>query len=188
RTSRRLVEQIDALTKIATEFSSFAKMPDAVNEYVSIGELVESVHQLFAREAVHMEFVLNRHYPPPDSPQNLYVYADRDQLLRVLNNLYKNAIQAIPEDRIGRIQTDVVIAGREWVKIAVADNGTGILPEQQKKVFVPNFTTKSSGTGLGLAMSKNIVEMAKGQIYFETKAEEGTVFFIELPLSSPEAG
>lgn len=186
RTANRLVAQIDALTKIATEFSSFAKMPTAVNEHFRLDQLVETVHALFEKEAQQMEFALYIHYPDPQQPPAMLVYADRNQLLRVLNNLYKNAIQAIPEDRVGRIRTDVVVANQDWVKIAVADNGTGIPPEQQNKVFVPNFTTKTSGTGLGLAMSKNIVESAKGQIYFETKVGEGTIFYLELPLVREE--
>ena len=59
----------------------------------------------------------------------------------------------------------------------------GIPEEMRSKIFTPNFTTKTSGTGLGLAMSKGIVEQAKGEIWFETKAGEGSTFFVELPLA-----
>ena len=68
------------------------------------------------------------------------------------------------------------------VLIRVTDNGEGIPEQMQSKIFIPNFTTKSSGTGLGLAMSKTIVEQAKGQIWFETEEDEGTTFFVELPV------
>ncbi len=66
--------------------------------------------------------------------------------------------------------------------IKVKDNGNGISEAVQSKIFTPNFTTKTSGTGLGLAMSKGIVEQAKGNIWFETAAGVGTTFFVELPV------
>ena len=64
----------------------------------------------------------------------------------------------------------------------VIDNGEGIPEQMRSKIFIPNFTTKSSGTGLGLAMCQTIVEQAKGRIWFETVEEEGTSFYVELPL------
>jgi two-component system, NtrC family, nitrogen regulation sensor histidine kinase NtrY len=68
------------------------------------------------------------------------------------------------------------------ILISIRDNGEGIPPDMQERIFVPNFTTKSSGTGLGLAMCKGIVEQAKGRIWFETEQGEGTVFHVELPI------
>ncbi|HNA58080.1 MAG TPA: HAMP domain-containing sensor histidine kinase, partial [Chitinophagales bacterium] len=62
------------------------------------------------------------------------------------------------------------------------DNGRGIGDEEKDKVFVPNFTTKSSGMGIGLAMTKNIVEGAGGYIWFESTVSVGTTFYIEFPL------
>jgi signal transduction histidine kinase len=70
----------------------------------------------------------------------------------------------------------------ESIIVKVADNGEGIPLEMQSKIFIPNFTTKSSGTGLGLAMSKTIVEQVKGKIWFETVEGEGTTFYVELPV------
>ena len=65
------------------------------------------------------------------------------------------------------------------ILVSVADNGSGIDEDKQSKIFVPNFTTKSTGMGLGLAMVKNIVENANGEIWFETKEGEGTTFFLK---------
>jgi signal transduction histidine kinase len=73
------------------------------------------------------------------------------------------------------------------VVISVSDNGDGIPPEIQSKIFVPNFTTKNSGTGLGLAMCKNIVEQAHGEISFETQLTVGTTFYVKLPLIKEQA-
>ena len=174
RVSSTMIEQIENLSKIASEFSNFAKMPQAENNKVLLNDVVASVHDLF-RKREDMDIQL---YVPI---QDIYVFADRNQLIRVLNNVIKNAIQAIPEERRGRI--DISLLKREdKAVISISDNGAGI-PEQMKdKVFTPNFTTKSSGTGLGLAICANIVETFNGKIYFATNPDEGTTFFIEIPL------
>jgi signal transduction histidine kinase len=66
--------------------------------------------------------------------------------------------------------------------IQIQDNGEGIAPEMQPKIFTPNFTTKSSGTGLGLAMCKSIVEQSGGAIWFKTAQGIGTTFYVSLPI------
>jgi signal transduction histidine kinase len=68
------------------------------------------------------------------------------------------------------------------VIVAFADNGSGIDADVIDKIFQPYFTTKTSGTGLGLAMTKKIIEFWKGQIWFETMKGKGTTFFIKMPL------
>ena len=119
-------------------------------------------------------------------PEAAYtVFADKKQLLQVLNNLIKNATEAIPEHRRGHIEVSLYERDQMAV-IQVSDNGVGIPEEMKKKVFVPNFTTKNSGTGLGLAISKNIIESVNGKIYYETVPNVGTDFFVELPIESAE--
>jgi signal transduction histidine kinase len=172
--SHTLIEQIDNLSNIASEFSNFAKMPQADNEKVLLNDVVASVHDLF-RKREDMDIHL---YVPI---QDIYVFADRNQLVRVLNNVVKNAIQAIPEDRRGRVDISLLKRDDKAI-ISIMDNGTGIPNDMRDKVFSPNFTTKSSGTGLGLAICANIVETFNGRIYFATNPEEGTTFFIEIPL------
>ncbi|MBK7874073.1 MAG: ATP-binding protein [Saprospiraceae bacterium] len=136
---------------------------------------MESVFNLFAENPEdRAAFELNL----PAEP--LLIYADKDHIIRVLNNLIKNALQAIPDERQGKIQVSLSANG-ERALLQVADNGIGIPLEMQEKVFQPNFTTKSSGTGLGLAMSKSIVEAAGGSIWLESRVSEGTSFFVELP-------
>lgn len=175
RVSKTLIEQIDSLAQIANEFSNFAKMPKAENTQFLLNDLVVSVHNLFANERQDMDISLYL----PDSAY--FVYADKKHLTRVLNNLIKNAIQAIPSDRKGRIDVRLK-QEEEKVIIKVSDNGVGISEEMRDKVFVPNFTTKSSGTGLGLAISKNIIEAVSGRIYFDTEVGLGTDFYVILPL------
>lgn len=85
------------------------------------------------------------------------------------------------QDRQGNIQISLHEKADKAI-LSVADNGNGISAEIREKVFYPNFTTKSSGMGLGLAMCKNIVESANGVIYFSTTENQGTTFFVELPV------
>jgi nitrogen fixation/metabolism regulation signal transduction histidine kinase len=174
RVGMTLIEQIDNLSRIAAEFSTFAKMPKPQYERIILNDLVASVHDLFKKRD-DMDFNL---YVPIDE---IYVNADKSHLLRVLNNLIKNAIQAIPGSRRGVIDIRLEKHGDRAI-IQVNDNGKGISREMREKVFYPNFTTKTSGTGLGLAISKNIVESFGGRIYFETEEGVGTRFYFELPL------
>jgi signal transduction histidine kinase len=172
----QIMEQIDTLTDIATAFSNYAKMPEAKNERFDLAELTRSVHELFRLEAgedVQIQLEV------PEQP--VLVFADRNQMQRVLNNLYKNAAQAIPAERGARIHTSLEVS-HGLATLRIRDNGTGIPEALHDKVFAPNFTTKSSGSGLGLAMARNIVEATGGRIYFTTQPNEGTCFVVEVPV------
>lgn len=177
KVSESLIEQIDNLTYIASEFSNFAKMPEAKPEDVELNELLDKAVELYLNE--NTKVTLKR------SDETLTVYADKSQLLRVFTNLLENAVQAIPEDRQG-IVTVTVSKEDDDVLVAFRDNGSGIPTEVVERIFQPYFTTKSSGTGLGLAMTKKIIEFWSGTIWFETEAEKGTTFFIKLPLLKRE--
>ena len=174
RISATLIEQIDNLSQIANEFSNFASMPQASNEKVILNEIVETIHDLFRKRD---DMDINLIEPIDD----LYVFADKNHLVRILNNLLKNAIQAIPENRRGKIEIELKRSENDAV-IRISDNGTGIPDNMKDKVFTPNFTTKSSGTGLGLAISANMIDSFNGRIYFETRVGYGTDFFISIPL------
>lgn len=183
RVASTLIEQIDSLSRIATEFSNFAKMPTAVNERFVLNDLVRSVHTL-SREGeeegsdVAVELTM--------TDKECKVFADKEQLGRVFNNVIKNAIQAIPEDKQGIVKVDMLTENGTAV-VKVSDNGVGIPDDKRQAIFVPNFTTKNSGTGLGLAISKNIIENAGGRIYFDSEEGKGTTFFIEMPIVKEDA-
>lgn len=176
--SDSLLEQIEGLTQIATEFSNFAKMPKAENERILINDLISSVHDLF-RKRDDIDILLTI---PIDE---LFVFCDRNQLIRVLNNLINNAIQAIPDERRGKIQIQLDKKSNKAI-ISVKDNGIGIPDEMKPKIFLPNFTTKTSGTGLGLAMCQQIIESVNGHISFDSVVQEGTCFYVYLPLMREE--
>lgn len=172
RLSRTVVEQIDTLASIASAFADFAKMPKPVLETMDLRVVVHNTLELFYENDEHVEFVCH------DSVQEeMLISGDREQLPRVFNNLFRNAIQAIPEGRKGKVEVILSKQGRHYI-VAVKDNGTGIGDDVIDKIFVPNFTTKSTGMGLGLAMVKNIIEGCGGMIWFETKKNEGTTFFV----------
>ncbi len=173
--SRSLVEQIDTLSSIATEFSNFAKMPAAQNQQIDLIAKINNVVPLFAVDENKRAFHTDFHGLTTAS-----IYADKEQISRVFINLIKNALQAIPKDRQAEIYIDVLKINRIlWVRIK--DNGMGIPDEMQEKIFRPNFTTKSSGMGMGLAIVRNIIESAGGTINFKTKQGVGTTFIISLP-------
>ena len=171
--AQTLVEQIDHLTHIAGQFSQFANIGNPNNEIFELNEVIKMVTQLHA-----VDDRVQLYWNPVQQP--VMVHADRTHINRLFTNLIQNAIQAVPEGRIVQIHIDEELYDGK-ILIRVKDNGTGIKEELQAKIFTPNFTTKTSGTGLGLAMSKGIVEQAKGKIWFETKTGEGTTFFVELP-------
>ncbi len=113
---------------------------------------------------------------------DLLVLGDKDQLLRSFNNLLKNAIEATESKDRGIIRIKI-INNQKFAFVEVEDNGKGIDTELQDKIFVPNFTTKSSGTGLGLAFVKQAIENAGGTIHFNSEPNAGTTFYLSFPLA-----
>ena len=104
---------------------------------------------------------------------------DRLDILNIkVRIVYKNAVHAIEEKEDGKIEI-VISESDQNYKISIVDNGVGIAEEQKDRIFEPNFTTKSSGSGLGLAMSKNIVNHINASISFNSQLGEGTVFYLE---------
>jgi len=177
RITNTLIEQINALARIANEFSTFARMPTRHIERLDLNDVVREAGVLMQEEAgTDITFDLT------DEP--LIVEADREELRRSYINLIKNALQAVPEDRAPviavRTRPDTA-KGRAWAYSAVEDNGGGVPPELQNKIFQPNFSTKTSGTGLGLAVVRKSIEDVGGTVGFETTQDEGTTFWIQLP-------
>jgi len=178
--ARTLVEQIDHLSQIAGEFSQFANIGNPRNETFDLVETLNLVTHLHgAEEKVQI------HWNGP--ADRIWIQADKTHINRLFTNLLQNAIQAVPPERIPEIYVDASVQeGR--VLVTVQDNGSGIPEAMIPRIFTPNFTTKTSGTGLGLAMCKGIVEQNHGRIWFETTEGSGTCFFVELPVTQAPAG
>jgi two-component system, NtrC family, nitrogen regulation sensor histidine kinase NtrY len=174
RVTSVLIEQIDSLSNLASEFSSFAKMPEPVAEKLELNDLLRLTAALY-------ENTQNIHVAFEPYTTTAFVMADKDQLSRVFKNLITNAIQAIPDETEGVIEIKI-LKTETYYKVEVSDNGKGIPDEQGNKVFIPSFSTKTSGMGLGLAISKKIVESVGGKIYFVSQVNVGTTFVVELPV------
>jgi len=170
-----LIEQINSLSSIATEFSNFAKIPQPRNEVVNIVQKIKNTVSLFDQtKDVTFETKFNGY-------DEINIYADKEQISRVFTNLVKNAIQSIRENKKGKVSIETEV-DKNKVKIYFRDNGRGIPDEIQNKLFQPNFTTKTSGMGLGLPIVKKIVDTTNGNIYFESEKEKGTCFTVEWEL------
>lgn len=165
-----LIEQIDNMASIASAFSDFAKIPVAQSEFFDISEMALNSGKLFEKNISHLEYEVQ---------PGLMVFADKEQMHRVFVNILKNAVQSIPEEREGYIRLSVRKEGSE-IFVRIRDNGCGIPETIRRKVFEPNFTTKTSGMGLGLAIVRRIIESMEGEISFTTSGL-GTEFIIRLP-------
>jgi nitrogen fixation/metabolism regulation signal transduction histidine kinase len=168
--SKTLIQQIDTMSSIAGAFSNFAEMPAQQNETLNVVQVVKLALDIFNENFIH--FIAEK--------DEIISKLDRTQLIRVITNLVKNAIQAIPDVAAPRILVTVSMDG-EFAEISVADNGIGIAAEFREKIFEPKFTTKTSGMGLGLGMVKNIVETYNGTISFTSQLGNGTVFTVKFP-------
>ena len=168
--SKNLMEQIDTLTAIASQFSNFATLPEAKINAIDLIPLLQSSLGVYeGTESIKIIFKTEL--------KIANILADKNQIIRVFNNLIKNAIQAIPDDKKGELIVCLNSIDNNFT-IAFKDNGTGIPSEIQEKIFQPNFTTKTSGMGLGLAMVKRLVENNNGEIWFETQLDIGTTFYL----------
>lgn len=168
-----LIKQIDTLSDIADSFSEFAKMPAPENEDFDLTEVVSQATQLHVGKNIKISAHL------PLDP--VIVWADPKITSRVLNNLILNSIQAVKDG------VEVEIEIRMWlddnkVLVSCQDNGMGIPEDIRDKIFSTYFSTKSTGSGIGLAVAKKGIENAGGNIWFETEEGVGTTFYISLPI------
>jgi signal transduction histidine kinase len=169
------IEYIDNLSNIATAFSSFARLPGAEPAEVDVLAQLNSTLAMFGH-AENATIILER-----NNISKAVIMADREHLNSIFSNLLKNAIQSIPSGKKGEIRIVLSVTDSR-VRVRFIDNGSGIPEELIPRMFTPNFTTKSSGMGLGLSIVKRYVEGAGGKIWFATDQDKGSVFTVEFPL------
>lgn len=165
-----LTQQIDTMSSIASAFSTYANMPAQKDETLNLIKITKLALDIFNESFI--TFI--------SEEKEITVRLDRAQLIRVVTNLVKNAIQSIDENNNPRIEVKVY-SNEQSGFIEVTDNGVGITNENKERIFEPKFTTKSGGMGLGLAMVKTIIENYNGKISFKSKVGKGTVFTVEFP-------
>ncbi|MFO8054538.1 MAG: ATP-binding protein, partial [Bacteroidales bacterium] len=174
RITDSLLEQIDNLASIASEFSNFARMPAPKPTLIQLEEAVKHSCDLYNNyENVSISFV--------NYARNTLVKADYKQLIRAFNNILDNAVQSIPKRQAGKIEVSIN-PYNDHLLVTIRDNGKGIPVEMQSKIFSPSFTTKSAGMGLGLTIVKSIITNAGGKVWYESVENEGTTFFVEMPV------
>jgi signal transduction histidine kinase len=165
-----LIEQIDTMSNVATSFSDFATLPKTQLEKTDIVEATKKVVEIFEQNNISLE----------TSSENIFIKLDKEQWIRVMTNLIKNSIQAIPHDREPIIHVKIT-ESLKTVKVIVSDNGLGVSKNNRDKIFEPKFTTKSDGMGLGLGIVRSIINSHRGKISYKSKSKKGTDFKISLP-------
>lgn len=167
-----LYQQIDVLDNLATEFSSFSRLPVPQKERFNMVDFLQGQIRFF-NETNHTEILLHTQL------EQLELNSDPKMIGRAITNLMLNAIQSGQHVQV-RVHLTL---GEGRIRLSIEDNGPGIAEELQSKIFTLFFTTKSGGSGIGLAMMKRDMEALGGRVWFETETSKGTRFEIELPLA-----
>jgi signal transduction histidine kinase len=171
RVSSTLLEQIDALSRIASEFSNYARLPNRSYDRIQVSATIEQAAGLFSSvPGISLSLDL--------AEEDTYVIADEDELRRVFVNLFRNSIQAM--EGKGNITVVSEVADK-ILTIRIEDTGPGIPHDLVEKIFEPNFSTKTEGMGLGLAISRSIIEELGGRISV-TQLKNGACFTLVFPL------
>ncbi len=171
-----LNSEVERLQKLIDQFFNLAKAQEIRLTYENINDLMEEIGDLVHQQALENNVQITRYF----SKNIPMVKVSKDQLKQVIINLILNALDAMPEGGDLTLRTDY----REgFVVISIKDTGTGIPENIRDNIFDLYFTTKASGGGIGLAISRKIIEAHEGNLYFETKTGVGTIFYIELPTS-----
>ena len=170
--SETLLQQIDTMNAVASAFSNFASMPAQQNEKLNFVNVVKLALEIFNEDYISFSSTHNE----------VMVTMDKTQLIRIVTNLVKNAIQALPETKQDKKISVDIEKHENNIKLSVSDNGIGIPDEIKENIFEPKFTTKSSGMGLGLPIIKKIIENYYGSIQFNSQKDKGSTFTVQFPI------
>jgi signal transduction histidine kinase len=171
-----ILTQVKLLRQIASEFSSYASSPTAKPSLVDVPELLHEIvdpYRTGLAERIRVELDIPERLPP--------VHVDRTLISRSLTNIVENALHAMPGSG-----TLAVVARAEdhRVRIRVSDTGVGMDPDALERAFEPYFSTKATGTGLGLPIAKRNVELTGGTIAISSERDRGTTVELTLPVAA----
>lgn len=173
-----IVEEIERLESILSDFLNFAKPAALACETAALNSMIESTIKVLSSEIekgdIHVETQFDAAIPP--------LLIDENQIRRVVINLVRNALEAMPEGGTLSIAT---LRDRQWVRIEIADTGVGISDEDRDRIFDAFFTSKTTGSGLGLTISAQIINAHDGTIEVSRRKPKGTIFTIRLPIKNP---
>lgn len=173
--SKIMVDQIDLVATVANAFSQFAQLPEKHNEIFDVNQEIKNIIRIFSDEKIYFH----------SNKDKILVDMDKIYLSRIVTNIVSNARQARDENRENIINVDVEQRQKRII-ITIEDNGVGIPEDLYQRIFEPNFTSKSSGMGLGLTMVRKMVEDYKGEISVKSTVGKGTMFTISLPSNVPQ--
>ena len=172
-TTQSLLEQIEILSSIATAFSDYAKLPKNNIEEFNLKDLILNTINLYDNNNnIKIDFI-------EENDSDYIINSDKNNLSIVFGNILKNAVQAIGKKENGKITFKIKDLSTKY-HIELSDNGCGIREEEKKKIFMPNFTTKSSGMGVGLSIVYDILQTLNGEITFNSEFGVGTTFIVEI--------
>jgi len=171
---KTILKRSEGLVRFVTDFRSLTHIPKTKFAEVAISDLFEHIELLMKHEIEENQIEYKRSIMPPD----LRIKIDQELIEQVLINLIKNAIQALKEETDKNIELSAYLKDNKHIIISVKDNGPGIDEEAQSKIFIPFYTTKKSGSGIGLSLSKQIMRQHLGTISVKSKLNEGTEFVL----------
>lgn len=172
--TQTIVKQVEELKRMVNEFSNFARMPASEPSPNYLNEIIRETLVLFQEGHKNIRFEFHPHDVP-------IFNMDRDQVKRVMINLIKNSVAAIDNEGEIKIRTDYD-PDLQVVRLEISDTGCGIPDEDKGKLFEPYFSTKKTGTGLGLTIVNAIIADHNGYIRVRDNQPMGTTFLIELPI------
>ena len=171
-----IIQEVDALKRLVDEFSRFARMPALAPRPVDVRPVIEAIATLYRESHPALTLVTSH---ADDLP---LVEVDPDHIKRAILNLVDNAVEAVSGE--GEVTVETLVLGDGGrVQLSVSDTGPGIPVGDREKLFLPYFSTKTTGMGLGLPIVSEIVAEHGGTIRVEDRTPRGTSFIIELPVS-----
>jgi len=177
QSSELISQRGNALVEFVDHYKSFSRLPDPVMVWADLSQLFKNVSRYFSDELKQSGISLSIEV----SDELREIHADPNLMEQAMINLVRNAIYALMGHTDGLITLRGKLEGRNEVILEISDNGPGISPPIQSQVFIPFFTTKQKGTGIGLSIVKKILNMHGGSIHFQTWEGGGTTFIIRLP-------
>jgi signal transduction histidine kinase len=171
---KTIQKRSDGLIRFVTDFRSLTHIPKTQFAEVPVKDLFDHIDLLMRHELDENRVIFKKDV----DPLNLNIKIDRELIEQVLINLIKNAIQALEEQSDRQISLSAFKRDHKHTFISVKDNGPGIDEEAQSKIFIPFYTTKKNGSGIGLSLSKQIMRQHLGSISVKSKSNEGTEFIL----------
>ncbi|QCR22436.1 PAS domain-containing sensor histidine kinase [Pontibacter sp. SGAir0037] len=165
----------DGLIRFVNDFRNLTTIATPKQSLFNVADLLQETKMLLREQLAEKQVTLVVKVPS----QHLLLSADRAMIEQVLINLVKNAAEAVKEQENGLITITAFHDERSRINIAIADNGSGMTPEAMSKIFVPFFTTKKTGSGIGLSLSRQIMRLHKGSISVQSELGQGTKFILK---------